>query len=58
MAKLIYENDDGKQITFVIETDLIRDSVAIGVDALSEIFKAFQTEVSLAVNMEIDNGTT
>ena len=58
MAKLIYENDDGKQITFDIETDLIRDSVAIGVDAISEIFKAFQAEVSLAVNMEIDNGTT
>jgi len=58
MAKLIYENDTGDQITFNIETDLIRDSVAIGVDALSEIFKVFQTEVSLAVNMEIDNGTT
>ena len=46
MAKIIYEHDDGKQATFEIEPDLIRDSEAQGGSvALDEIFKILREEI-------------
>ena len=46
MAKLIYEHNDGTQVTFDIDPDLIKDLDApVNKIALEQILKTFQAEV-------------
>jgi hypothetical protein len=55
MAKLIYETDAGKKVTFEIAEQLITELESLhNVNALSEMFKILQAEVIALNALEVD----